>query len=329
MQNETLLKRSSGMGGIFNLKLKKEEEFLKKYGTLTAFLLLILLNVFITPNFADISTFWNLVIQSVNVMLIALGMTVVIATGGIDISVGSVMAVSSIVLAKLISYNIFVAIIAAILVSVLLGSFNGFVVSYFGIQPIIVTLSMMITLRGVAQVINSGRILNFNVPEFSEIAYYRFFGEVPIQLFISVVFIFLILFLMKKMTFGRYVEATGDNKRAAQIAGVNTFKIIMLVYILSAVMAGIAGILATARLSASDMNNMGKLLELDAIAAVAIGGTALSGGKAKVFNTAIGVLIMQLITTMINMNDVMYSYSLLIKSAIIVGAVYIQKRSSK
>jgi ribose transport system permease protein len=110
---------------------------------------------------------------------------------------------------------------------------------------------------------------------------------------------------------------------------VNTSKIIMSVYILSGVMAGLAGILATARLSASDMNNMGKLVELDAIAAVAIGGTALAGGKAKVFNTAIGVLIMQLITMMINMNDIMYSYSLLIKSAIIVAAVYIQKRSSK
>jgi ribose/xylose/arabinose/galactoside ABC-type transport system permease subunit len=143
-------------------------------------------------------------------MLIALGMTVVIATGGIDISVGSVMAVSSIVLAKFLSYNIAVAIIAAILISILLGAFNGFVVSYFGIQPIIVTLSMMITLRGVAQVINSGRILNFNIPEFSEIAYYRFFrGYTNTTFYLSSFYIFDTLFNEKDDIW----QICGSNRR--------------------------------------------------------------------------------------------------------------------
>jgi galactofuranose transport system permease protein len=303
----------------------QSKEFIRKYGAWIVLILLIVINSVFTPNFLKINTIWNILIQVSTVMLVALGMTVVISSGGIDISVGAVMAVSSISCAKLLGLGVFPAIVIGLLVATCFGVFSGFMVAHFKIQPIIITLTLMISGRGIAQGINDAMLLNFTEPKFSYFGLHRFFGVVPIQVVIMAVAIIVIYFVIQKMTFGRYVEAMGDNYNAARLSGINTFMTTVIIYGISALMAGTAGLLETARLSAADANAIGRLIELDAIAAVAVGGTPMSGGKANVIGTVVGALIMQILTVSVNMNNIPYSYSLVLKSIIIITAVYVQR----
>jgi len=317
-----------------NLEVNKQDakltnmhykELIRKYGALAVLILLIVVNSVFTPNFANINTAWNILIQVSTVMLVALGMTVVISSGGIDISVGAIMAVASITAAKLLGLGVLPAMLIGLLVAACFGAFAGFMVAHFKIQPIIITLTLMISVRGVAQVMNNSQLLNFTEPKFSYFGLHRFFGIIPIQVVIMAVAIGIIYFVVKRMTFGRYVEAMGDNYHASRLSGINTFMTTIAIYALSAVMAGGAGLLETARLSAADANAIGRLVELDAIAAVAVGGTPLNGGKANVIGTVIGALIMQILTVAVNMNNIPYSYALVLKSIIIIVAVYIQR----
>jgi ribose/xylose/arabinose/galactoside ABC-type transport system permease subunit len=167
-------------------------------------------------------------------------------------------------------------------------------------------------------------LLNFNEPKFSYFGVHRFWGVIPIQVVIIIIATILIYFIMRKMTFGRYVQAMGDNYKAARLSGINTFLTTIVIYAVCAVMAGMAGLIETARLSAADANAIGRLIELDAIAAVAVGGTSLNGGKANVAGTVIGALMMQVITVSVNMNNIPFSYSLVVKAIIIILAIYVQ-----
>jgi galactofuranose transport system permease protein len=307
---------------LANMQVK---ELARKYGALAVLIISILVNSILTPNFANINTVWNILIQVSTVMLVALGMTVVISSGGIDISVGAIMALASITGAKLLGLGVFPAILIALLFAACFGAFSGFMVAHFRIQPIIITLTLMISVRGVAQVMNNSQLLNFTEPKFSYFGLHRFFGVIPIQVVIMAIAIGIIYFVIKKMTFGRYVEAMGDNYHASRLSGINTFMTTIAIYALSAAMAGGAGLLETARLSAADANAIGRLVELDAIAAVAVGGTPLNGGRANIMGTVVGALIMQILTVSVNMNNIPYSYALVIKSIIIIVAVYVQR----
>jgi galactofuranose transport system permease protein len=307
---------------LANMQVK---ELTRKYGALAVLIISILVNSILTPNFANINTVWNILIQVSTVMLVALGMTVVISSGGIDISVGAIMALASITGAKLLGLGVFPAILIALLFAACFGAFSGFMVAHFRIQPIIITLTLMISVRGVAQVMNNSQLLNFTEPKFSYFGLHRFFGVIPIQVVIMAIAIGIIYFVIKKMTFGRYVEAMGDNYHASRLSGINTFMTTIAIYALSAAMAGGAGLLETARLSAADANAIGRLVELDAIAAVAVGGTPLNGGRANIMGTVVGALIMQILTVSVNMNNIPYSYALVIKSIIIIVAVYVQR----
>lgn len=305
--------------GTMNFK-----ELVKKYGALSMLIIILLVNLLVTPNFASINTVWNILIQVSTILLVALGMTIVISSGGIDISVGSIMAIASIVVAKLLGMGVLPAILISLAVAAVFGAFTGFMVAYFKIQPIIVTLTIMIAGRGIAQVINDAMLLNFNEPKFSYFGVHRFWGVIPIQVVIIIIATILIYFIMRKMTFGRYVQAMGDNYKAARLSGINTFLTTIVIYAVCAVMAGMAGLIETARLSAADANAIGRLIELDAIAAVAVGGTSLNGGKANVAGTVIGALMMQVITVSVNMNNIPFSYSLVVKAIIIILAIYVQ-----
>jgi ribose transport system permease protein len=132
------------------------------------------------------------------------------------------------------------------------------------------------------------------------------------------------LFILKRTTFGCYIQAAGDNIQASYLAGINTVGVLISVYVISALLAGLAASFETMRMLSADPNNIGKAIELDCIAAVAVGGASMSGGKARIIGTITGTLIMQLITTMVNMNNVPYAFSLIIKSAIIIFALYLQ-----
>lgn len=303
------------------------KEIWKKYGVYAALLGIVVLNSIFTRNFFSINTCWNIMIQSTTIMLVAMGMTVAIASGGIDISIGPVMALSAIVFAKLLDHSVIMALIAALGLAILCGTVNGFIIAKFSIQPMIVTLGMMNMVRGFAELVNDGRTYSFMHPVMSNIGFYKIGGAVPIQAAVIAVFVGLMYILVKKMRFGAYVEAMGDNLKAARLSGIHISRMLILIYILSGLMAGLAGLAEAVRMSAADPINFGLQIEVDAIAATAIGGTNMAGGKANLAGTVAGVFIMQIITVMVNMNNIPYSYSLVIKTAVVILAVCVQNGS--
>lgn len=300
-------------------------DYAPTYGAGVALALLVILNLAFTPGFASIDNFRNILVQVTPTMLVAIGMTFVIATGGIDLSVGSIMAIASAVAAVSLDYGAGAAILIGLAVATGVGAFNGILIAGFKIQPIIITLAMLIAGRGIAQVIsNGGQLIPFSNPSFEFFGKGAFLG-VPIQIIVLVAVVLLAVFLLRSTIFGRYVAAVGGNETAARLSGIPTNRTKVTVYALSGLLAGIAGLIYTARLGAADASRVGETIELDAIAATVVGGTPLTGGRATIIGTVIGALIMVVISTSINMNDYKYSWSLVIKAAIILLAVYLQR----
>lgn len=299
--------------------------FLIDYSPALVLILMVLGNVLLTPNFASLNTFRNIAIQATAALLIGLGMTWVIASGGIDISVGSVMAVTSMVSAKLVGMGVFPAIMIGLLAGTASGILAGVVIAKFKIQPIIVTLPLMIGVRGVAQIINDSKILRFESAGYVLIGRHRFFGEVPIQIIILIVAVAIMYFISNKMAFGQKIQAVGDNLKASNLVGINTTYVLIGIYATCAFLASLAGVIETARISASDANVLGDMIELDAIAAVAIGGTPMNGGKPNIMGTVYGAFIIQIVTTMVNMNNISFEYSMILKAVIIILALWVQR----
>ncbi|HYP53714.1 MAG TPA: ABC transporter permease [Pyrinomonadaceae bacterium] len=299
-------------------------DYAPTYGALAALVLLVAVNSAVTPNFLDVNNFRNILLQVAPTVLVAVGMTLVIATGGIDLSVGSVMAIASAVAATSLGRGAGVAILLGLLAATAAGLFNGALISGFRIQPIIVTLALLISGRGVAQVLSDGSLVPFSDAGFQYLGRGSLAG-VPVQVLLMAAVVALAAFLMRATAFGRYVVAVGGNEAAARLAGVRVHRTKVTVYALSGLLAGLAGLIETARLGASDAQKVGLNLELDAIAATVVGGTPLTGGRATVLGTLVGALIMQVITTSFNMRGYSYAWGLVIKAAIIIIAVYIQR----
>ncbi|MDR1613835.1 MAG: ABC transporter permease [Planctomycetota bacterium] len=300
----------------------------QSYGAFIVLALILAMNALLTPNFLRLGTAWNMLLQSFPIIIMSLGMAMVIATGGIDISVGSVMAIGSIIFAKLSlesGWSILAAALAALGVTFCVGLFNGLLVGKFGFQPIVVTLVTMMIGRGAAAVINDGKIVTFYDSNLVDFGLHQVFGAVPIHIVIILAAVVAVYLLVKETVFGIYLQAVGDNLRAARLVGVNAFRVILVVYAVNAFLAGFAAIFETARLASADAINLGKLVEMDCIAAVAVGGTPMRGGQVRIISTLAGALTMQAITTMVNMNNIPYAYSLVIKSVIIVVALSVQK----
>ncbi|MDQ3805832.1 MAG: ABC transporter permease [Acidobacteriota bacterium] len=299
-------------------------DYAPTYGALAALVLLVAANSVLTPNFFDVNNFRNILLQVSPTVLVAVGMTFVIATGGIDLSVGSVMAIASAVAAASLGGGGGMAVLLGLLAALAAGVFNGALISGFRIQPIIVTLALLISGRGIAQVLSDGRLVPFSDPSF-ELLGRGVVAGLPVQVLVMALVVALAIFAMRATAFGRYVMAVGGNEAAARLAGIKVSQTKTSVYALSGLLAGLAGLIETARLGASDAQKVGLNIELDAIAATVVGGTPLSGGRATVVGTLVGALIMQVITTSFNMNGFAYSWSLVIKAAIIIVAVYIQR----
>jgi ribose/xylose/arabinose/galactoside ABC-type transport system permease subunit len=321
MQDATRVNRSVNGSGLWG----RVVQLGPTYGALFALILLVLVNVLFTKNFASANNLWNILLQVSPTMLVAVGMTMVIATRGIDLSVGSVMAIASALAATSLDRGVGVAVLLALAVSLAVGSLNGALISGFRIQPIIVTLAVLITGRGVAQVMSEGgQLIPFSNPTFEYLGK-GYIGPVPVQVLIMVLVVAASIFVMRATSFGRYVVAVGGNEAAARLAGIKVHRTKIMVYAISGLLAGIAGLIETARLGASDAAKVGLNIELDAIAAVVVGGTPLTGGRATIVGTLIGALIMQVITTSFNMLLIPFSWSLVLKAAIILIAVYIQR----
>ena len=296
----------------------------RNYGVLIFFLLLIAVSALFTPGFLSLGTLDNTLVQAFPIMLVALGMTMVMSSGGIDISVGAIMAVSGAVSARLYIAGAGLAPSAAggMLAGGLCGLFNGTLISRFRIQPIVVTLVAMIAGRGLAQTILGKPSLAFPLnSSINALGQYKIAG-LPIQVVILLIAVATMLFMVKKTVFAKHVEAIGDNPTAARLVGINILRTTVRVYVLCSIMCAIAGIMKVARTGGVNAGGLGRLIELDAIAAVAIGGTSFSGGRARILGTVIGAVIVPLVTVIANMNDIPDHYAMIFKAAIVIAVLW-------
>ncbi len=300
---------------------------LQRYSAFILFALLMVINVIMTPNFFNISNLNNVITQICPIILCSMGMTLVISTGGIDLTVGAFMAVSGVVTAKFIdTLGLLPGFLLGVAICVAIGMITGFMVGKMRLQPMVITLALMIGVRGIAQVLNDGQIIYLtDEVNFLALGTYKIGGVIPIQIIPIILVVGIIYLIVEKAVLGRQIQAVGDSLKSSTLSGINTVKTLMIVYGTSAVLAATAGIFAAAKVGAADGSALGQLVELDAIAAVAIGGTPMSGGRSRVFGTILGALIMQLITLTVTMNNIPEAYARVIKAVIIVVAVYIQR----
>ena len=306
-------------------------EIFISYGAVIALAVLIVFNGIVTKNFLSLNTLWLVIKQSTPILFMTVGMTFVISSGGIDISTGSMMAFCGIIVSLGITNggNFWVWCLIGLAACAAIGVFNGFLISSVGVQPVILTLVMQIVMRGVTVLMAKSSVFVLGgYPEIKTLGIYRFPGRVPIQIVFFIFIVIVSVFVLRKTLLGKYVEAVGSNPKAARLTGVRTVAVIITVYVISAVLAGSCGILEMCRNAALDPNELGKLYELDAIAGVAVGGTSMKGGKANIVGSIAGCLIMVLIGTTVNMNGIPFATSNIIKAAIIIFALAIQRERS-
>ena len=308
----------------------------RTYGPLAGLLLLILYNAFFTRNFLTEQSIRVNLTQVATIVIVAVGMTLVIATGGIDLSVGSLMAISGniapfIFLSTRAPFDtpvlgLALAFLLPVLATGALGAVNGTLVTAFRLQPIIATLVLFLAGRGIAQVMTGGALQDFRHADFQYIGKGEILG-VRFQVILMLVIVAVAAWAMRSTAFGRYVLATGGNESAARLAGVPVNRVKMAVYVISGLLAGVAGLIVIAINSSSDPNNVGQLMELDAIAAVAVGGTPLTGGKASMVGTLVGALIIQLLRFTLISHGVADATARIVIAGAIVLALLLQRQS--
>jgi galactofuranose transport system permease protein len=309
--------------------------FFRRYAALSALIVLLVFNFAVTPHFASWQTLNVNLTQVATIVIVSVGMTLVIATGGIDLSVGSLMAISG-ALAPIIFLSSFgvshpalgnaLAFVGPIAVAGLFGLFNGWFITRFQVQPIVGTLVMFIAGRGIGQVMTNGNLQPFHNPTFQFIGLGRILG-MPFQVVVMLALVAAAAWMLRRTLFGRQILSVGGNERAARLSGVPVARVKRRVYAISGLCAGIAGLVVISINSSSDANQVGLGMELDAIAAVAVGGTPFTGGQATVVGTLIGALLIQLLRYTLLANGVPDAAALVVKGAIIAGAVWSQQRS--
>ncbi len=267
---------------------------------------------YLWPDFLKVSNLLGVANQTAIYAMIAIGMTMVIITGGIDLSVGSLVALASVGTAIMIRdgggganaglVTVVGAAVAGIGICALAGAFNGFMITAFQIPPFIVTLSMMMMASGLSYRLSSGR----SIPELPTSFFWLGRGEtvgIPNPILLMIVLYIIAHVVMSRTVFGRYVYAIGGNSEAARLSGVPVNRILMSVYTICGALAGLGGIVLTSQLSAGDPK-FGLMYELEVIAAVVVGGTSLMGGRGKIFGTLIGAFIIAIIKNGMNLKDV-------------------------
>ena len=257
-------------------------------------------------------------------ILISLGMTIVIAVQGIDLSVGSVIAISGCVSASVIVSNgsVPMAIMAGLVAGLVCGIWNGFLVAYIGVQPMVGTLILYIVGRGIAQLITNGKILTFTNKSFIFIG--TGYVIIPVAVYIAIASILIMYVLMRKTALGLFVESIGVNREASRFSGINSKKVIFSLYCLCGLLAGLAGLIICTNIKSADANNAGLYLELDAILSTVIGGTSMSGGRFYLGGTVVGALFIQSLTTTIYSLGVPPEITLVVKAIVVISVCLIQ-----
>ncbi|MDQ0211904.1 ABC transporter permease [Arthrobacter bambusae] len=296
--------------------------FLVRHIMVVVMLLIVAFFAYRSARFATPDNLTNILIAAAPFALIALGQTLVILTGGIDLSVGSVMAVSAMAAAwtaKNAGDNLLLPLVAAVAAGLLAGSINGFIVSQLGVPPFITTLGMLTLASGFAYVIGDGAPINGLPASFGLFANTQVLG-LTLPVVLMIVAILGLAFVMKRTNYGLRVYAIGGNRLAAEIAGVRSRRILFSVYAISGLLAGLSGLMLASRVI-TGAPNLGQGYELDAIAAVVIGGASLMGGRGTVWGTAIGLLLIQTINNGLDLLLVPAYWQSVIKGVIIVAAV--------
>lgn len=291
-----------------------------------ALALLVVLNLVMTPGFSNPLAARSLLFESAPVILIALGQNLAIATRGIDLSVGSVMALSSATIAVFLDYGTGTAIGAGILIGLVCGIFNGALVAIVRIDPLISGLALLVAARGLAQALLGGSRVNLPPTDAFDLLGTGAIGPIPVVILIGLALAVLISMIVRRTTFGRYAILIGASRGAAFLAGIPVRRTLFMVYAASGVLAGLAGVIASSRLGASDPNYVGVNFELDSIAASVIGGTPLSGGRISIVGTVFGVVLLQVLDASFIMNNISFTYAQILKAVFIVVALYLQRQ---
>lgn len=268
--------------------------------------------------------------HSSKVAILSLGMTLVIAVSGIDLSVGAVMAIAGAMMATLsvqLGFSPAACIALALAAGVAAGMWNGFLVAVIGIQPMVATLILMQAGRGIAQLITDGQIIIFDNPILTFIG--NGFIVLPFPFLLMLAMLALTRLFTRSTAVGFLIEAVGDNERACRLAGVNTSLVKFLVYVFCGLCAGIAGLVATSNIRSADANNIGLYLELDAIMAVVIGGTAMTGGRFYLLSSVVGALLIQTLTTTMYAKDVSPAVAPVPKAIVILVVCLLQSEKVK
>lgn len=302
--------------------------FMEKIIPFIGLILLIIVVSILNPSFLDLSNLLNLLRQiSIN-GLIAFGMTFIILTGGIDLSVGSILALSSAFIALMITSGVdpIIALIIGVLIGFVLGAVNGLLVTKGNMAPFIATLATMTIFRGLTLVITDGNpITNLGDSYLFQLFGKGYFIGIPVPAVTMIIVFVILLILLQKTTFGRHTYAIGGNEVAAKISGIKVNKIKILIYGISGLMSALAGGILTSRLN-SAQPTAGTSYELDAIAAVVLGGTSLTGGKGRIVGTLIGVLIIGVLNNGLNLLGVSSFYQQVVKGVVILIAVLIDRK---
>ncbi len=306
--------------------IDKAKKILNNYGMLFALILLVLVSSLISDSFFTVRNIYNVLSQAAIIGIIAIGQTYVILTQGIDLSVGAILALSLIFIAGLMGpFGVVLAMLVGIVVSVLAGLINGLGITYGKLPPFIMTLGLLSVARGIIFIYSGGTpipILNNAV--------YSISGTplgVPNEIIIYFGLVFIFGFILYKTPFGRSLYAIGSNEEAAQLSGVPVTRYKMITYMISGLCAGLASIIFASRMGVGTPV-AGQGLNLDSIAAVVIGGTALSGGKGTLIGTVIGTLIIGVLSNILNLTGVNPFLQRLVKGALIVVAVMVMQGSS-
>lgn len=308
--------------------MKNTMKYMSELTTVIALIILMAVITIINSNFLTANNLLNLLLQVTSNALIAFGMTFVILTGGIDLSVGSILALSSAITAGLLGSGmpVTLAIIISLILGFILGMMNGLLISYGKLAPFIVTLATMTIFRGATLVYTNGNPITKGL---SDTFLFQFLGQgyivgIPFPVIIMFIVFIVLYVLLHKTAFGKSVYAIGGNEKAAYISGVKLNKVKIIIYSISGTMASISGLIITSRLS-SAQPTAGASYEMDAIAAVVLGGTSLSGGKGRILGTLIGALIIGVLNNGLNIIGVSAFWQQVVKGVVILIAVLIDR----
>ena len=276
----------------------------------------------LSPKFLTFTNMMNVARQVVFVVITASAGTLLMITGLMDLSVGSVMALTGVTFALLARGGtpVWLAAVAGVLCGLLIGVINGVLYTRFGVTHVIATLGSMYVARGLSYILTDGKSINSGLPRGFENLGRGMVGVIPYTVIIAVVVMLAFLFVQSKTVFGKYAYAIGGNKNAATLSGIKTNRMILTIFSLVGMMAGISGVLMSSRLGAGDPN-IGDGFEFDCIVAIVLGGTSVAGGSGSVIGTVIGALIVQFLSNGLNLLGVGSFYQMVFKGLILVGAV--------